>query len=61
VTRDEIEALVVRERPGWRVIDAVENNDEGGPSFEVCPMPPMPRPRGAWFRFRPGWGWFEHL
>jgi hypothetical protein len=36
VTREEIEALVVRERPGWRVVDVVEVNDESGPSFEVA-------------------------
>ena len=24
-----------RERPGWRVVDVVEVNDESGPSFEV--------------------------
>ena len=35
VTRDEIEALVARERPGWRVVDVLEVNDESGPSFEV--------------------------
>ncbi len=35
MTRDEIEALVARERPGWRVVEAVEVNDESGPSFEV--------------------------
>jgi hypothetical protein len=35
VTRDGIEALVARERPGWRVVDFIEVNDEGGPSFEV--------------------------
>jgi hypothetical protein len=35
VTRDEIEALVARERPGWRVVDVLEINDESGPSFEV--------------------------
>ena len=33
--RDEIEALVARERPGWRVVDVIEVNDESGPSFEV--------------------------
>jgi hypothetical protein len=33
--RDEIEALVARERPGWRVVEVVEVNDESGPSFEV--------------------------
>ncbi len=33
--RDEIEALVARERPGWRVVDVLEINDESGPSFEV--------------------------
>jgi hypothetical protein len=36
VTREEIEALVVRERPGWRVVEVVEVNDESGPSFEVA-------------------------
>ena len=35
VTRDETEALVARERPGWRVVDTVEVNDESDPSFEV--------------------------
>ena len=35
MTRDEIEALVKKERPGWRVVDFVEVNDESGPSFEV--------------------------
>ncbi len=35
MTRDEIEALVARERPGWRVVEVVEVNDESGPSFEV--------------------------
>ena len=35
MTRDEIEALVARERPGWRVVDLIEVNDESGPSFEV--------------------------
>ena len=34
--RDEIEALVARERPGWRVVDVVEVNDESGPTFEVA-------------------------
>jgi hypothetical protein len=33
--RDEIEVLVARERPGWRVVDFIEVNDESGPSFEV--------------------------
>jgi hypothetical protein len=36
VTREEIEALVARERPGWRVVDVLEINDESGPSFEVA-------------------------
>jgi hypothetical protein len=27
---------VVRERPGWRVVDVVEVSDESGPSFEVA-------------------------
>jgi hypothetical protein len=35
MTRDEIEALVRKERPGWRVVDVIEVNDESGPSFEV--------------------------
>jgi hypothetical protein len=35
MTREGIEALVARERPGWRVIDVTEVNDESGPSFEV--------------------------
>jgi hypothetical protein len=35
MTRDEIEALVSKERPGWRVVDFIEVNDESGPSFEV--------------------------
>jgi hypothetical protein len=35
VTRDEIKALVAKERPGWRVVDFIEVNDESGPSFEV--------------------------
>ena len=35
MTRDEIEALVARERPGWRVVDFIEINDKSGPSFEV--------------------------
>jgi hypothetical protein len=35
VIGDEIEALVARERPGWRVVDVVEVSDESGPSFEV--------------------------
>lgn len=33
--RDEIEALVAKERPGWRVVDFIEVNDESGPSFEI--------------------------
>ena len=35
MTRGEIEALVKKERPGWRVVDFIEINDESGPSFEV--------------------------
>jgi hypothetical protein len=35
MTRDQIEALVAKERPGWRVVDFIEVNDESGPSFEV--------------------------
>ena len=35
MVRDEIEALVARERPGWRVVEVVEVNEESGPSFEV--------------------------
>ena len=36
MTREEIEALVVRERPGCRVAEVLEANDESGPSFEVA-------------------------
>ena len=35
MTRGEIEALVAKERPGWRVVDFIEVNDESGSSFEV--------------------------
>ena len=35
MTRGVIEALVAKERPGWRVVDFIEVNDESGPSFEV--------------------------
>jgi hypothetical protein len=35
MTRDQIEALVAKERPGWRVVDFIEVNDESGPSVEV--------------------------
>jgi hypothetical protein len=35
MNRDQIEALVAKERPGWRVVDFIEVNDESGPSFEV--------------------------
>lgn len=33
--REDIEALVARERPGWRVVEVTEVNDESGPSYEV--------------------------
>ena len=35
MVREEIEALVARERPGWRVVEVVEVNDESGPTCEV--------------------------
>ncbi len=35
MTKDQIEAMVAKERPGWRVVDFIEVNDESGPSFEV--------------------------
>jgi hypothetical protein len=35
MTRGEIEALVAKERPDWRVVDFIEVRDESGPSFEV--------------------------
>jgi len=35
VDRNAIEALIVRERPGWRVVEVTEVNDESGPSFTV--------------------------
>jgi hypothetical protein len=36
MTKDKVQALVGRERPGWDVVDIVEINDESGPSFEVA-------------------------
>ena len=36
MTREEVDALVLRDRPGWRVVDVVEADDESGPSFEVA-------------------------
>ena len=36
MTKEEIEALVARERPGWRVAEVIEVNDESGPYFEVA-------------------------
>jgi hypothetical protein len=35
MTRQEIEAVVARERPGWRVVEVIELNDESGPSLSV--------------------------
>jgi hypothetical protein len=35
MTREDAEALVGRERPGWRVLEVMELNDESGPSFEI--------------------------
>jgi hypothetical protein len=35
MTRVEIDALVAKDRPGWRVVDFIEVNDESGRSFEV--------------------------
>ena len=35
MVREEIEALVARERPGWREVDVLEINDESGPTLEV--------------------------
>ena len=36
MTREQVEALVARERPGWRVVEVLEINDESGPTFEVA-------------------------
>lgn len=33
--RTEIEARIARERPGWRVVEVTEVNDESGPSCTV--------------------------
>jgi hypothetical protein len=33
--RKQIEAMVTRERPGWRVVDVIEVNDESGANFQV--------------------------
>ena len=30
-----IEERIARERPGWRVVEVTEVNDEAGPSFTV--------------------------
>jgi hypothetical protein len=35
MTRQEAEALVERERPGWLVVEVTEVNDESGPSSEI--------------------------
>ncbi len=35
MTEEESEAPGARERPGWRVAEVVEVNNESGPSFEV--------------------------
>jgi hypothetical protein len=35
MTRDDVEALVAKERPGWRLVDFVEISDESGSSIEV--------------------------
>jgi hypothetical protein len=34
MTKDEAQAIVSRERPGWRVLDVIETDDESGPSYE---------------------------
>ena len=51
-TRETVEALVAKERPGWRVVDFIEVNNESGPSFEVTienggARPPCSSARGA--------------
>jgi hypothetical protein len=33
--RTAIEERIARERPGWRVVEITEVNDESGPSFTV--------------------------
>jgi hypothetical protein len=33
--RKAIEERITRERPGWRVVEVTEVNDESGPSFIV--------------------------
>lgn len=33
--RNEVEAIIARERPGWRVVQVTEVNDESGPSCTV--------------------------
>jgi len=35
VDRNEVEAIIARERPGWRVMQVTEVNDESGPSCTV--------------------------
>ena len=35
MTWEEVEAVVARGRPGWRVVDVAEVNGEAGPSYKV--------------------------
>jgi hypothetical protein len=36
MSREEVEAVVARGRPGWRVLDVALVNGESGPSCEVA-------------------------
>jgi hypothetical protein len=35
MTREEAQAIATRARPGWRVTNLTEVDDESGPSFEI--------------------------
>jgi|tagenome__1003787_1003787.scaffolds.fasta_scaffold20715603_1 hypothetical protein len=35
MTKDQAQAIVSRDRPGWRVLDVTETDDESGPSYEI--------------------------
>jgi hypothetical protein len=34
MTKEEAQAIVSRTRPGWRVLDVIQTDDESGPSYE---------------------------
>jgi hypothetical protein len=34
MTKEEAQAIVSRAKPGWRVLDVIQTDDESGPSYE---------------------------